>query len=163
MNSQEKIDLKRLMLNMKDDYKDNTQELREMKHSSLLHKDILKMEQLKKDQKEMRENRPEEFSELCQHECFFLFQKYTDIYNRVLKDELDLTIMQHVLFTLKRIEDGEMNQEEGSVMVGKLLHELYVDSALKRSNHLDETYSSTDVPKIEGKDISWKEYKKKIH
>ena len=163
MNSQEKIDLKRLMLNMKDDYKDNTQELREMKHSYLLHKDILKMEQLKINQKEMRENHPEDFSELCQRECFFLFQKYTDIYNRVLKDELDLTIMQHVLFTLKRIEDGEMNQEEGSVMVGKLLHELYVDSALKRSNHLDETYSSTDVPKIEGKDISWKEYKKKLH
>jgi hypothetical protein len=160
MNAQERIDLKRIMTNMKDDYKDNTQEIRQMKHSPLIHKDILQMEKLKVEYKELRETDPDQFSELCQKECFFLFQKYTDIYNRVYKDELNLTIMQHTLLALKRIEDGEIDQEEGSVIVGKLLHELYVDSALKRSDNLDKEHLTNTV-KNEGKEISWKDYKKK--
>ena len=70
--------------------------------------------------------------------------------------------MRQALLALKRIEDGEISQEEGSVMVGKLLHELYVDSALKRSDNIDKEHSSTTIPKVEGKTISWSQYKKNI-
>lgn len=168
MNPQEKIDLKKLIGKM-DDYEDNTHGIRQMKHSDDIRKDILKMEELKKEHMELRKTDPFAFSQLCESECIFLFYKYTDIYNRLLKDEVDLTIMNKALNVLKRIEDGEIDQQEGSVMVGKLFHEMYVDSALRRSANLDTAAASADAksqsavpPKAPIKKISWREYKKTL-
>jgi hypothetical protein len=92
-----------------------------------------------------------------------LFYKYTDIYKRLLKDEIDLTIMSTALNVLQKIEDGEIDQQEGSVFVGKLFHQIYVDSALRRSENLDKVAADTETtfPKYEGKSISWKEYRQK--
>ena len=57
------------------------------------------------------------------------------------------------------IEDEKINQEEGSVMVGKILKELYIDSALKRGNNLDKENELNATKFIEPKPISWKQYK----
>ena len=160
MNPQEKLDLKKLIGNM-GDYEDNTAGIREMKHSDAIRADIQKMEVLKRTKRgEMSE---QAFSELCESECMFLFYKYTDIYKRLLKDEIDLRIMGKALDVLKKIEEGEIDQQEGSVMVGKLFHEIYVDSALRRSDNLDKAAleADTTVPKNEGKSITWKEFRDK--
>ena len=161
MNPQEKIDLKKLIGKM-DDYEDNTHGIREMKHSDDIRNDILKMETLKKEHTDLRKTDPLAFSQLCESECSFLFFKYTDIYNRLLKDEVDLNIMNKALTVLKRIEEGEIDQQEGSVIVGKLFHEIYVDSALRRSANLDAaaSKSASAVPaKPPIKKITWREYK----
>jgi len=165
MNPQEKIDLKKLVKNMPDEYVDNTEGIRALKHSRLIHADILKMEELKKTQAELRMANPLQFRELCESECFFLFCKYTDIYNRLLKDEIDLAIMEKALNVLLQIEEGKIDQQEGSVIVGKLFHEIYVDSALRRSSNLDKAAASEPEsnPKYEGVAISWKEYKQKLN
>ena len=57
------------------------------------------------------------------------------------------------------IEDGKVDQHEGSVIVGKILKELYVDSAMKRIDNLDKEHTQDSVPKIEPKKLSWREYK----
>ena len=92
-----------------------------------------------------------------------LFNNYTDIFNRICKDELDLEIMTKLLMVLKMIEDDKVNQHEGSVMVGKVLKELYVDSALKRGEHLDEEYETVNAENTDTstttQTISWKQYK----
>ena len=94
----------------------------------------------------------------------FLYNNYTDVFNRMVKDELDLEIMTKLLIVLKLIEDGKVDQNEGSVMVGKVLKELYVDSALKQSKHLDEQNDKEHTTQLKDepdtKPISWKEYKK---
>jgi hypothetical protein len=97
----------------------------------------------------------------AQQECSFLFTNYTDIFNRLIKDELDLDIMTRLLIILKLIEDGKVDQHEGSVMVGKILKELYVDSALKSSENIDKQYTddATPEPKTAEKAISWQEWK----
>ena len=84
-----------------------------------------------------------------------------DIFHRFIKDELDLEIMTKLLIVLKLIEDEKVDQNEGSVMVGKVLKELYVDSALKQAEHLDNKTSVTDVPlmPVPVKPLTWKEYK----
>ena len=64
------------------------------------------------------------------------------------------------LEVLKNIEDEKVNQHEGSYQVGKILKELYIDSALKKSEKLDKKYKSKDSEN-KGKNISWKEYKEK--
>ena len=159
MNPQEKIDLKKLVNNMPDEYVDNTEGIRSLKHSRLIHADILKMEALKQTNADMRLSNPVQFRELCEAECIFLFYKYTDIFNRLLRDEIDLSIMEKALNVLLKIEEGEIDQQEGSVIVGKLFHEIYVDSALRRSDNLDKQSETTSQPKYEGAAISWKEYK----
>jgi len=58
------------------------------------------------------------------------------------------------------IEDSKVDQHEGSVMVGKLLKKLYVDSATKHLDRMDEIRDSEKVKPSEGKPISWSDYKK---
>jgi hypothetical protein len=77
-----------------------------------------------------------------------------------MKDELDLDIMTKLLIILKMIEDGKVDQHEGSVMVGKALKELYIDSATKRLDNIDKEYESQKIKPVESKKISWTEYKK---
>lgn len=54
-----------------------------------------------------------------------------EIFNPLMKDELDIGLMNQALTTLKMIEDGEIDQQEGSVMMGKILHRVFVESAVK--------------------------------
>lgn len=159
MNGQESINLKKLISNFKDEYKDNTDNIRKLKHSELIRDDIRKLEVLKQNNPELMKTAPFKFEELAQGEAFFLFSNYTDIFHKILKNELDLDIMSQILYVLKLIEEEQVDQNEGSVLVGKLLKELYVDSALKRSDQLDKEYSSEKPEINSGKTISWKSWK----
>ena len=166
MNDKERLDLKKMVKNMSKDYEDNTEGIRASKHSLLIHADIMTMEKLKVQYAELRKSQPEEFTNICRAECSFLFLKYMDIFNRVLKDELDLSVMAQALATLRQIEDGAIDQQEGSVIAGKLFHKMYVDSALKRSANLDAAAAAADgndapIVRNAGQKMSWKDYKKK--
>jgi hypothetical protein len=157
LNSDERLNLKKLI--DESDCENNTENIRKLKHSKLIRDDVRKMDTLKNSNSELRKSNPEQFTEMCQSECSFLFNNYTDIFNKMLKDELDLTIMTKLLTILKLIEDNKVDQHEASVMVGKILKELYVDSAMKRSDNLDKLYESEKPIPVESKKISWKEYK----
>jgi hypothetical protein len=159
MNSQERINLKKLV--EESDCVDNTENIRKVKHSTKILNDIRTMEQLKKKHANLRETDQEAFAELCRNECSFMFMNYPDILNKQIKDELNLGIMVRLIQVLQMIEEGKVDQHEGSVIVGKFLKELYVDSALRRADNLDKQYAS-EVEEVvsEPKTISWKEYKK---
>jgi len=157
MNNQERLDLKRLI--NESQCEDNTDNIRKLKHSVLIRNDIRTLENLKNSNASLRKTNPNEFEEVCQQECSFLFNYYTDIFNKILKDELDLKIMTKLLIVLKMIEDGKLDQHEGSVMVGKILKELYVDSAIRRGDNIDKEYNSNKVEPNSGKKMSWKDYK----
>ena len=136
---------------------DQTELIRELKHSHLLQDDINALMLLKarhrNDQSKICEDGPSE--------CSFLFTYYTDIYNKVRKDEIDLQILNRFLNVLRTIEDGEIDQHDGSFLVGSLLKELYVDSALKKAGKLEQEY----IPKIIKKEvipISWRDFKSKL-
>ena len=59
---------------------------------------------------------------------------------------------------LKAIEDGKYDQHEGSVKVGEILKQLYIDSALKGGNQNEK--KEKKERKRKGKKISWAEYKR---
>ena len=157
MNAEEKLNLKKLLDNS--DCENNTDNIRKLKHSIRIRDDIRVLELLKRDERALMAMEPQAFLELCQTRAFFLFTNYTDIFNKVLKDEIDLDIMSKLLQVLKLIEDGGVDQHEGSVMVGKVLKELYVDSALRRGENLDKQYTYEKMEPVVGKKITWKEYK----
>jgi len=97
----------------------------------------------------------------CISECNFLFTYYTDIFNKIRKDEININILNKFIEILKRIEDGELDQHEGSFAVGTLLKELYIDSALKKSEKLDElNEKERSEPKKAEVNVSWKQFKK---
>ena len=130
---------------------DNTDNIRKLKHSARLRKDLNKFRSLKRTLNDL---------EKCQVECSFLYCNYTDIFNRLVKNELDIAIFERLLGALKQIEDGNVDQHEGSVAVGTILKELYIDSALKHGNNLADT--SVPVSFAESKSISWKQFKSTI-
>jgi len=169
MNAKERLDLKKLVNEM--DCDNNTESIRKLKHSVSIRNDIRQLEALKVKEADLRRTNSAAFAELARIQCSFLYNGYTDIFNKVLKDELDLTIMTKLLVVLKLIEDEQLDQHEGSVMVGKILKELYIDSAVKRADNLDQErnqernqseFSQETELKEEGRKISWLEYKKMV-
>ena len=137
-----------------------TDTIREKKHSELIFKDIKNMIRLKKDFSQLAKSNSQQFGQMIESQCVFLFEHYTDIFNRLKKDELNLDIMYKFLDTLKKIEDGIIDQHEGAFFIGKYLKELYIDSAMQRGNKLDEEFSKDEqTTKISPKKITWTQYK----
>ena len=137
---------------------DQTNLIRELKHSHLLQNDINALLKLKAKYN----NNSDRVHEEGQKECNFLFMYYTDIYNKIRKDEMDLKILNRFLNVLRQIEDGQLDQHDGSFIIGTLLKEIYVDSALRKAEKLDEEHGEKEKEKTLEPfiDISWLEYKK---
>jgi len=157
MTPDEKLNLKKMMGEM--DYQDNTDSIRRLKHSKHIRDTVKHMENLKIEHAGMKFTHPDGYYNIMQEECRFLYDNYTDLFNRLMKDELDITILNKFLIVLKMIEDGQLDQQEGSVMIGKHLKELYLDSAVRKADALNEEHlEEKEEPKV-GKEISWKLFK----
>lgn len=157
ISAEDRLNLKRLVDNS--ECENNTETIRALRHSGRIHESINKMLKYKINNDSLKQSDPETFLEGCKQECSFLFNNYTDIFNKILKDELDMTIMKKLVIILSLIEDEKVDQHEGSVMVGKILKELYVDSALKRCDNLDKEHASSKPVANDGKKLSWKDFK----
>ena len=153
MDNLQRINLEKLISNSKETFVDNTNKIRVLKHSDLIKMNVNKLIKLKQN----NAIKNTFFKDKCCQECSFLFFNYTNIFNKVYNDELDLKILDEFLSCLKEIEDGRLDQTEASVKVGTLLKKLYIDSALKKESENNEIKKSQDRPN--SKKISWKEYK----
>ena len=88
-----------------------------------------------------------------------LFNFYTFIFIISIRNQI-LNILVRLLNVLYSIEEGNVDQHEGSFEVGKLLKEIYIDSALKKADKLNEQHKKQEeVRPVEN--ISWAEFKKK--
>jgi hypothetical protein len=138
---------------------DQTELIRKLKHSQIMRKEVNSMIVIKAKYK----GDDEKIYSECVNECNFLFTYYTDIFNKVRKDEIDISILNKFIEVLNRIETGELDQHEGAFTVGSLLKELYVDSALKKAEKLNELTEAPIQPKKAERVISWKQFKSKKH
>ena len=135
---------------------DQTGLIRELKHSHILRENVNNLVMLKAKHLEDHDALNLE----AMTECNFLFTYYTDLYNKIRKDEIDLKILFQFIDVLRKIEDGLMDQHEGSFEVGQLLKKIYVDSALRKAEKLNaETGVSEPEYKRPQVDISWKQFK----
>lgn len=154
MNDDERLLLQQMI--KANNTEDQSELIRTLKHSHPLQKDINRLLEIKRD---CRDNE-EQVQEQASIECSFLYKFYTDIFNKIKKNEINLSILNKFLNILRSIEDGEIDQHEGSFYVGTLLKELYVDSALRKSSKLDVNEPKDTFKK--GKQIGFKEYKKRL-
>ena len=155
MDESQKLHLQKMIA--ANNVEDQTELIRQLKHSTIMRNELNNMVLMKAKYRDD----PEKIHLECMNECNFLFTYYTDIYNKIRKDEIDITILNQFLDVLQKIEEGELDQHEGSFQVGTLLKKLYVDSALRKAEKLDEENSSNTVePKKPTIEISWNQYKK---
>jgi cell division protein YceG involved in septum cleavage len=170
MNPDEKEQLQKMIA--ANDTEDHTEILREIKHSTQIYNDVSTMIKLKRDYARLAKSNPKQFDAMCVSRCAFLFKYYTDIYNRLKTGEIDLNLLFKMINILREIEDGKLDQHEGSFEVGKILKKIYVDSALKRSENLDAEHAakekraaatksakSSSRPAIPEKKLTWAEFK----
>ena len=135
---------------------DQTGLIRDLKHSHILRENVNNLVMLKAKYLDDMESLNLE----AMVECNFLYTYYTDLYNKIRKDEIDLKILFQFIDVLNKIEDGLMDQHEGSFEVGMLLKKIYVDSALRKAEKLNaETGVSEPEYKGPQVDISWKQFK----
>ena len=143
MNPQQRLQLHELI--KQNNSVNNTDLIRELKHSHKIRQEVQMIEKLKSvyDDFEILQNE-------CIKSCYFLYENYTVIYNRLLKNRVDLNVLYTFLDTLQMVEDGKMDQHEASFEIGTLLKRMYID------------------PRIEDKppeykapiNITWQEFKK---
>lgn len=135
---------------------DQTDFIRNLKHSQIIRNEVNNLIMIKAKYR----GDDAKIHEKGVNDCNFLFTYYTDIYNKVRKDEIDIGILNKFLDVLKRIEEGELDQHEGSFLVGTILKELYVDSALKKAEKLNADGEPKPEPIRPQQNISWKQFKK---
>lgn len=150
----------RLQLNQiidENNVEDYTIQIREKRHSGKIREAVTKMVDIIKANDGLDDRA---LDDALMAECAFMFNNYTDLYNRIKKRELDLSILWEFLSVLERIERGEADQHTGAFEVGSLLKKMYIDSAMRRNSAMDEGGESSSTNLREGKPITWKEYKK---
>ena len=145
MNYKERIALSELV--KKHNTENTTHKIRKLKHSRKITENINVILKLKNDglKGKKLEQKVLELNN-------FLFMNYTDIFDRILKDEIDLKIMSQFLSVLSRIENGELDQHEASNIIGVLLKQLYIDPVIERDN-MDNYVKPLH-------NMSWKQFKK---
>lgn len=159
MDDTERLNLQR-MINA-NNVEDCTESIRNKKHSCKIRDDVTRMINLKQKYPRLSKTNPEQFDSMLVSQCNFLFINYTDIFNKVKKEEIDLKILWDFLNVLESIEEGKIDQHDGAYAVGKLLKSIYIDSALRKSEKLDKkTGKKVQVKPIKEKKITWSEYKK---
>jgi len=97
MNDSQRIKLQE-MIDVNDTI-NHTEEIRQLNHSSLIRKDVVKIQQTKR---KLKTTHYKTLDNVLQSECFFLFQNYTLIYNKLLKNDLDVTIFIYLLRCIRK-------------------------------------------------------------
>ena len=129
MNKTESIDLKNLVKEYK--YESTTEKIRELKHSKTIREDITKMIELKKKYPRLNNKN---LRNMVEKQCSFLYKNYTNIFNKIYKDNIDLNLFNKFLLVLEKIEEGKCDQHQASFEVGKVLKEIYIDSAMREGD-----------------------------
>jgi len=137
---------------------DNTSKIRKLKHSMKIREQVTIMMDIKKKYSRLGKRGLEK---MIESKCTWLFTNYTNIFIKLKKGELSLTILDKFLSTLKDMEDGNMDQHEASVKIGQVLKELYIDSALQQEKKQNEKDKRNNKKyKRPKNNLSWEQYKK---
>tara|TARA_X000000368_G_C22970390_1_gene685180 strand:+ start:546 stop:1025 length:480 start_codon:yes stop_codon:yes gene_type:complete len=154
MNASEKLNLKNLLREYK--HESTTEKIRGLKHSKKIREDVIKIINLKKKYSRLEQST---LQNMIEKQCDFLYTNYTNIFHKIVKDNLDLNLMNQFLNILEKIENGECDQHEASYKVGQILKQIYIDSAVREADKKDKKFKKDKKPLKKPKKISWNEYK----
>jgi len=155
MDDKQRVELTNLL--NKYHTEETTEKIRELKHSKKIKYDVRTIMDLKHKFKQLTYSNKKKFKEICTAQASFLYSNYTNIFHKLVNDEIDHTILFNLIYVLEKIENGELDQHDGSYQVGQILKKIYIDGALKR----DENRKQAEEKKFKKptKNISWSEFK----
>lgn len=156
MDDKQRIELSKLLNEYNTE--DTTTKIRTLKHSKLIRNDVSKIIEVRHKFSRIAKNNVVMFKEMCIKRANFLFNNYTNLFNKIVNNELNLNILSKFITILERIENGNIDQHEGSYEAGLLLKQMYIDSALNR----DEKNDKKPEFKKAAHKISWSEFKKSL-
>lgn len=143
MNTDERQQLQKMI--DANSVEDNSEMIRNLKHSEKIYNDIQTLLILKKRHSSMPESLDKHT--IFESECSFLFSNYKNLYEKIYQDQLDLNIMKRMLEILAKIENNDLDQHGASFEMGKFLKEVYIDTAI---------YDD----KQQVRNITWADYKR---
>ena len=152
MNNDEKNKLQELKKNNKD-YIDNTNQLRKLKNSSLIKKDVAII------LKHKHNNNIDIDS--IKDECSFLYNNYQSIFDKLVDcNDWDIKILFKFIKKLEDIENSVCNQDEASYEIGTLLKNIYIDPVINKEDD-DKEWIPCKVECVNEpvENISWSQYK----
>lgn len=140
MNSEQEKVLEQLI--KENNVQDNTENIKNAKNSNKIRKDVAIIQNLK------LQNNSKDFEKLNREaivQCSFLNTNYPNIYQKLLKDEINIEILYNFLDELEYIETGKQTQHEASYNIGMLLKSLYIDKEL---HNIDTKKQKKNIKKI---------------
>ena len=160
MDDKERLNLKKMLKEY--DTEETTDKIRELKHSKQIRNDMKNFAELHHKYARLYKTNFKQFKLMAEKRCNFLYTNYSNIFNKILKNYLDLSILNEFINMLEKVENNEMDQHEASYNVGLLLKEMYIDSALREDNAREKSRKSKKTVKTHEKKITWSEYKKTL-
>ena len=144
MNDAERLNLKKMVKEFKTE--ETTDRIRELKHSKKIKRDVDTMIMLKSKYPKLKK---EMLQTMAQNKCMFLWENYTNIFNKLFGGYIDVNMLYKFINVLAKIEEGEYDQHEASMVVGKILKEIYIDSALREGQEKDKIHDRKVKKKAE--------------
>tara|TARA_B100001063_G_C16777864_1_gene567324 strand:- start:10368 stop:10871 length:504 start_codon:yes stop_codon:yes gene_type:complete len=137
----------------------NTTKIRSLKHSKKIREQVTTMVNLRNKYSRLDKDL---MNRMIDSKCVWLYKNYSNLFLKLKKNQLNLQILDKFLSTLSEIEEGTLDQHEGSVKVGQLLKQLYIDSAIKNKKQMEEKDKKRKKKEFKKpvKKLSWKQYKK---
>jgi len=144
MNTDQRLKLHELI--KEGDVQDNTNNIRRLMHSNKIREDVKKIQFILIKSESLEYNY---LDSACSPYCSFLIENYKNIYQRLIKGQIDFTILYKFLDCLQMIEEGKKDQHEASYEIGMLLKTMYIDPKI-----------TVEPEHRNGVNIDWDEYKK---
>lgn len=119
---------------------DNTELIKELKHSVVLKSNINKLLRIMAEHK----GNTNKIIELAKRDCEVLTVYYPKVFDAIKEGNYDLKILYEMLKVLQKIETGELTQHEASFEVGKYLKQQYIDDKIKLQQKVKEEHNLTD-------------------
>ena len=159
MNAEQRLNIDKMVSD--NNVEETTNLIRKLKHSKKIYEDVNLMCILKKKYSRLAKTNKNQYKKIILKKCSFLYNNYTNIFNRLFKNKLDVKILYRFLSVLKKIEDGKVDQHDGSYEIGTILKELYIDSVLRQDKQKNDKKSNVKKSKkTKEKKITWSEFKK---
>ena len=137
--------------------KNNTSKIRSLKHSKKIREQVTQMINIKNKYSRLDNDL---MNKMIDSKCVWLYKNYSKLFLKLKKNQLNFQILDSFLTTLSEIEEGILDQHEGSVKVGQLLKQLYIDSALKNKKQMEDKDKKRKKKNFKKpKKMSWKEFK----
>ena len=169
MNKQQRAELSELL--EKNQVVDNTEMIRQLKHSGIIKQNVGNLLRLM----QAFPDKGEPLHLAAKDQCSFLYTYYQELYQKIVAEELELSVLFRMLRSLEQIENGDMDQHDAAYSTGQYLLQHYAghiidggnkgimvpkDTSCERDDNNNDDSATTAVKTTSVTSYSWHDFKR---